>query len=92
MISHDPGAIEGMERAERAVHPLIVYDHMHITSGEKEDITPAAGVEITCYDSILFNGKGRVRCLPEDELMSHLSPTQKADLALVPGQKLTDKG
>lgn len=92
MISNDPKAIQAMEKAERQVHPLILYDYMHITSEQKSDITPKAGVEIPCYDSILFNGKGRVRCLPVDEMMSHLSPVQKADLALVPGQKLTDKG
>jgi FtsP/CotA-like multicopper oxidase with cupredoxin domain len=92
MISNDPAALRAMERAERAVHPLIMFDYMHITSEQKWEITPQAGVEIPCYDSILFNGKGRVRCLPEEELMSHLSPSQKGDLALVPGQKLTDKG
>ncbi|KAK2599029.1 hypothetical protein QQS21_005495 [Conoideocrella luteorostrata] len=92
MISKDRKSIQAMERAERAVHPLVLYDYMHITSEEKWDITPKAGVEIPCYDSILFNGKGRVRCLPEDEMMSHLSPVQKRDLDLVPGQKLTDKG
>ncbi|OAA34619.1 laccase [Metarhizium rileyi] len=92
LISDSPHEIQAMERAERAVRPLMIYDHMHITSGQKAAITPKAGVEITCYDSILFNGKGRVRCLPEDEIMSNLSPAQKADLALVPGQKLTDKG
>lgn len=92
LISDDAASVRAMERAERHVHPLILYDFLHMTSEQKRDITPRAGVEISCYDSILFNGKGRVNCLPEQELMSHLSPFQKAGLALVPGAKLTDKG
>ncbi|KHN94875.1 laccase [Metarhizium album ARSEF 1941] len=92
MISDDPRAVRRMEKAERAAHALMVSDYMHITSEEKSVMTPRAGVEISCYDSILFNGKGRVRCLPVAEMTAHLSPVQKADLALVPGQTLTDKG
>lgn len=85
-------AIEAMESAERKVKPLILSDYMHITSIEKWDLTPKVGVEFPCYDSIVFNGKGSVNCLPLDEMMSHLGPVQKADLDLVPGSTLTDKG
>ncbi|CEJ94329.1 hypothetical protein VHEMI09868 [[Torrubiella] hemipterigena] len=91
-ISADRYAIQAMEAAERNVKPLTIYDYMHITSKEKWQITPAAGIELPCYDAILFNGKGRIQCLPMDEMMSHLGPVQKADLALVPGSTLTDKG
>lgn len=92
LISRDPLVTAAMESAERDVRPLILYDHTHLTSEHKWAITPKAGVEITCYDAILFNGKGRVRCLPEEEMTAHLSPVQRADLALVPGEKLTDRG
>ncbi|QUC23423.1 uncharacterized protein UV8b_07664 [Ustilaginoidea virens] len=92
MIRKDEASIEVMEKAERRVQPLMMYDFMHITSERKWNITPQAGVELSCYDSLLFNGKGRVTCLPEREMMSHLGPAQEADLALVPGEKLTDKG
>ena len=88
----DAASAHDMARAVREVKPLVMYDYMHITSQEKWDITPRAGVEIPCYDALLFNGKGQVSCIPEDELMAHLGPVQKADLALVPGSKLTDKG
>lgn len=92
LISNDSKAIKAMEQAERNVEMLALYDFMHITSQEKWEITPAAGVEIPCYDSILFNGKGRVQCIPIAEMMANLGPVQKADLALVPGSTLTDKG
>jgi FtsP/CotA-like multicopper oxidase with cupredoxin domain len=92
MISDDKADVKSMERAERNSKPLALYDFMHITSHEKWDITPRAGIEIPCYDSILFNGKGRVQCLPVEEMMGNLMPVAKADLALVPGSKLTDKG
>lgn len=91
-ISSNSWAVSAMEQAERNVHPVMLYDFMHITSLEKWEITPKAGIELSCYDAILFNGKGRISCLPQSELMSHLGPVQKADLALVPGSTLTDKG
>lgn len=92
LISDDDAAVRAMEHAEEHIAPLALYDFMHITSREKWDITPRAGIEIPCYDSILFNGKGRVQCLPVEDMMANLMPVQKADLALVPGSKLTDKG
>ncbi|KAK2590394.1 hypothetical protein QQS21_011931 [Conoideocrella luteorostrata] len=85
-------SIKAMMRAERRAHPLILYDMMRTMSQSKWNIVSKTGVELTCYDSILFNGKGRIQCLSENQMTSNLSPLQKGYLALVPGQKLTDKG
>ncbi|KAG6001556.1 hypothetical protein E4U21_004096 [Claviceps maximensis] len=92
LISQTAADVAAMRRAERHVRPLILYDYMHLTSEERLDITPRAGVETSCYDSVLFNGKGQVTCLPEEVMMANLSPVQRRLLDGVPGAKLTDKG
>jgi hypothetical protein len=81
-----------MEEAEENVVPLAIADFTHITSADKWDMTLKAGFEDSCYDSILFNGKGSVQCLPADEVSANLSPDQKTYLGLVPGSSMTDKG
>ncbi|KAH6874753.1 multicopper oxidase-domain-containing protein [Thelonectria olida] len=91
-ISDDADAVHAMEEAEDKVVPLAIADFTHITSGDKWDMTLKAGFEDSCYDSILFNGKGSVQCLPADEISANLSPDQKTYLGLVPGSSMTDKG
>ncbi|KAH7325751.1 Cupredoxin [Stachybotrys elegans] len=91
LITNSSRAVRAMERAERHVQPLLVSDVTHLTSGDKQDITVAAGIEITCYDSVVFNGKGSVQCLPEEEVAAHLSPVQQMYLSLIPGLTMTDK-
>ncbi|CAM1500525.1 Fc.00g096870.m01.CDS01 [Cosmosporella sp. VM-42] len=90
-ISIDASTLLALEEAEQHVVPLVISDFVHLTSNAKWDMTLAARFEDSCYDSILFNGKGRVRCLPEDEVTSHLDDLQKAYLATVPGAAMTDK-
>ncbi len=81
-----------MVAAEKNSKAVAVFDLMHITSEEKWEITLASGIEIPCYDRILFNGKGQVQCLAAVDMQANLTPPQKGDLALVPGSTLTDKG
>lgn len=91
LISSDPAAIAAMIKAERNVKPIAIADLNHFTSEEKWSIALASGVEDSCYDSILFNGKGSVQCLPAAEVAANLSDDQKAYLALGNATSMTDK-
>ncbi|KEY70202.1 hypothetical protein S7711_03421 [Stachybotrys chartarum IBT 7711] len=92
MISDDPQAVLAMEAAEMQVRPLLVTDWMHLTSDDKWAITVDAALEMPCYDAILFNGKGRVQCLTEEQIEAHISQGQRDNLDLVEGSTFTDKG
>ncbi|KAJ4165921.1 hypothetical protein LMH87_007524 [Akanthomyces muscarius] len=92
LISPTAGNVSALMAAEKSSKAIAVFDLMHITSQEKWEITLASGIEIPCYDRILFNGKGRVQCLAADEMQANLTPPQKGDLALVPQSTLTDRG
>ncbi|KAH7149130.1 multicopper oxidase-domain-containing protein [Dactylonectria estremocensis] len=91
LISEDINVRRAMKEAERNVVPLVIADFTHLTSDAKWDMTLATGFEDSCYDSILFNGKGSVSCLPEDEITSFLNDQQKGLLAIVPGASVSDK-
>ncbi|KAM5352708.1 hypothetical protein ACJ41O_005430 [Fusarium nematophilum] len=91
LISEDEKTLCAMEEAESRVIPLVISDFVHLTSDEKWDMALAAGVEDSCYDSVLFNGKGRVECLPEEVISENLNEIQKMYLSLVPGSSFTDK-
>ncbi|XWW92692.1 hypothetical protein V2A60_000617 [Cordyceps javanica] len=84
--------VSAMLRAEELSMAVAIFDLMHITSMEKWNITLASGIEIPCYDRILFNGKGRVQCLAAADMQASLTAAQLKDLALVPGSALTDRG
>ncbi|GAM82783.1 hypothetical protein ANO11243_007690 [Dothideomycetidae sp. 11243] len=91
LISPDSGAVNAMIEAERNVKPLIITDFNHFSSEQKWEMSLAAGLEDSCYDSILFNGKGSVQCLSADEVAQNLSPPQKHLLSLFPNSTMTDK-
>jgi FtsP/CotA-like multicopper oxidase with cupredoxin domain len=91
LISSNPTAVAAMVDAERNVKPLAITDLNHFTSEEKWNMALASGIEDSCYDSILFNGKGRVQCLPGAEVAANLSEDQKAFLALGNETAMTDK-
>lgn len=91
LISSDPRAIDAMVEAEKNVKPLTIIDFNHFNSSQKWDMSLAAGLEDSCYDSILFNGKGSVQCLPADEVAENLSAAQKLILGMFPNSTMTDK-
>ncbi|KAL7952467.1 Cupredoxin [Trichoderma compactum] len=91
LISSDPKAIAAMVDAERNVKPIAIADFNHFTSQEKWNIALASGVGDSCYDYILFNGKGHVQCLPSAEVSANLSDDQKAFLAMGNVTVMTDK-
>lgn len=92
MISPDPQVQQRLREAEKGATPLLISDFTHLTSDEKWDMTQKAGLEISCYDSVLFNGKGSVQCQSLNDLELRLSQIQRGYLATVPGASITDKG
>ncbi|KAL3608615.1 hypothetical protein FPOAC2_03620 [Fusarium poae] len=92
LISEDEHTVYKIKEAVEKVKPIVISDFVHLTSEEKWDMTVAAGIEDSCYDSILFNGKGRVECLDKDVVNANLNEIQKTYLGLVPGgAEFTDK-
>lgn len=92
LISGDPHVRQLLEEAEQTVTHLLVSDFTHLTSEEKCHMTLSAGLEISCYDSILFNGKGSVNCPNQEDLEKHMGQSRRDYLDTVPGASLTDKG
>ncbi|OAA66283.1 laccase [Cordyceps fumosorosea ARSEF 2679] len=92
LIDPAAAASRAMERAAHTARTLAVFDLLRVTSEEKWAVTLASGIEIPCYEKLVFNGKGRARCLPAELMSANLTPVQKADLALIPGSSLTDRG
>ncbi|OLN87052.1 Laccase-1-like protein 3 [Colletotrichum chlorophyti] len=91
LISSDAAAIHAMEQAEKKVVPLVLADHRHMVSEEVHDLSSAANVQFTCYDSFLFNGKGSVQCRSAEEREALLTQERRDVLANVAGAQLTDK-
>ncbi|RGP64827.1 hypothetical protein FSPOR_7763 [Fusarium sporotrichioides] len=92
LISEDEHTVHKIKEAVEKVKPIVISDFVHLTSDEKWNMTVAAGIEDSCYDSILFNGKGKVECLDKDVVDANLNEIQKAYLELVPGgAEFTDK-
>jgi FtsP/CotA-like multicopper oxidase with cupredoxin domain len=91
LISKEKNALRAMEEAERKVTPLMITDLTRMASHDKWNLTMKAGLEMTCYDALLFNGKGRVECIPEPEVKAHINPQMERLLALAPGSSFTDK-
>ncbi|KAJ6437242.1 multicopper oxidase [Purpureocillium lavendulum] len=82
LISSDAASQRAMEAAEAKAYPLLISDLTRLESTTKWKMSEEAGIEVSCYDALLFNGKGRVRCLPPDEMAAKMSPTTQRDLAL----------
>lgn len=91
LINSDQGQVEEMQRAERSVSPIVISDNIHLDSRERWELTVASGIEISCYDALLMNGKGSVKCLDPEEVKKHITPQQQALLDLIPGETFTDK-
>jgi FtsP/CotA-like multicopper oxidase with cupredoxin domain len=92
LISSDSAAQAAMENAERNTQPLLITDWLRLTSEEKHNLTLKSGMEIPCYDAMLFNGKGNIECLPPNVMNANMGLGQRTNLAVVPGAQLTDKG
>lgn len=91
LISESDSAVEAMERAEREALRVLMSDHRHITGSEAWELTQMAGYDPMCWDSILINGKGRVRCMEPGEAEELLTEDQRKLLAEM-NATMTDKG
>ncbi|KAK1589870.1 multicopper oxidase [Colletotrichum navitas] len=91
LISSDGAAINAMEKAEKKVVPLVLSDHRHMISEEVTKLSAAANIQFSCYDSFLFNGKGKVTCRTPEEIDALLTPERKDVLANLAGARMTDK-
>lgn len=89
LISDAADDISAMEKAELAPHPLIVSDWKAITFEELFDMEEASGLDITCPDTIIVNGKGSVQCPGIDFINSFVTPQLAT---ILNGSQLTAKG
>jgi FtsP/CotA-like multicopper oxidase with cupredoxin domain len=89
-ITNSTAALYAMLKAEKKVMPLVLSDFRHATSQATWDVTVKAGFEFPCYDSVLINGKGSVRCRSKEEIEPLLSAEQQMLLGAF-NASLTDK-
>ncbi|CAG8925708.1 unnamed protein product [Penicillium salamii] len=88
-ISNDSLARTQIQRAIQTPKLLMISDWFHNTSEELRDIALSANIDTLCVDSILINGKGRVRCVDPGYLSSLIPPPLSP---LLQGQNFTAKG
>lgn len=92
LISESDAAVEAMERAESKAPPLVLAEHRHVTGRTAWELTQRARFDPACWDSILVNGKGRVRCMASGVAENLLSEDQREMLADLGDFLMTDKG
>ncbi|KAK4120744.1 multicopper oxidase [Parathielavia appendiculata] len=92
LITTDKNALKAIERAAAGSQPLMVFDFRHMPSQDIAVITKAAGIELPCYDSLLFNGKGSVDCWSPEYIAFVLTSDQKTYLGLGNATSFTAKG
>ena len=90
-ISNSSLAIETMKRADDVAYPLLLSDFRNLTGSEAWTLTQAAALDPACWDSILINGKGSVRCPDPAEIDKLLSDLQRKQLSKL-NLNMTDKG
>ncbi|OQE38914.1 hypothetical protein PENCOP_c007G01199 [Penicillium coprophilum] len=89
MISNDTRAHFQINNAIRDPELLMISDWFHNTSEELRDIAVSANIDTLCADSILINGKGRVRCV-DSAYLTTLTPAPL--VPLLQGKNYTEKG
>ncbi|KAK3358726.1 multicopper oxidase-domain-containing protein [Lasiosphaeria hispida] len=92
LISQDEKVIKAIDHAAKNPRPLLLADHRRRTADDIVNLSHQAKTELPCFDSILFNGKGSVNCIPADELTSLLTPQQANVLKANNVTNLTPKG
>ncbi|KAH8700053.1 multicopper oxidase-domain-containing protein [Phaeosphaeriaceae sp. PMI808] len=84
--------VKELEEAEATARPLMVSDWRHRTSEMTQNDQLTSGIESAiCMDSLLFNGKGEVQCLPRKEIDAYIDPGL-APILKANNLQLTDKG
>ncbi|KOS23009.1 Laccase-1 [Escovopsis weberi] len=94
LIDDDCHIVQELVEAAQNPHNLIVTDWFHLPSDDILSMSDAAKFEDGCFDSFLFNGKGRVICQSPEELAKSATPIMQQALNTVKDQNLTltDKG
>ncbi|KAK3360615.1 multicopper oxidase-domain-containing protein [Lasiosphaeria hispida] len=92
LISSDPKTLQDIEKAAKNPTTLVLSDFRHMPSYQIDALERASNVEFTCYDSILFNGKGSVDCWPPEKIASLLTAQQKGFLKAANLTSFTPKG
>ncbi|KAJ5788527.1 Multicopper oxidase type 2 [Penicillium paradoxum] len=89
VISDDTQAQSQINHAIQNPKLLTVSDWFHNTADELREISHAANIDTLCADSVLLNGKGRVRCVDSAYLTSQVPPSLAY---LLQGMNYTAKG
>ena len=92
LISQDETVISAIDLAAKEPYPLLLADHRHRTAEDIVALSHAANTELPCFDSILFNGKGSVNCIPAEERLTLLTPQQANTLKANNVTNFTPKG
>lgn len=92
LITSDEKSLKAIEKAAAKPYPLLISDFRHTTSYDIYRITREADIELTCYDSILFNGKGSVECWSPEKIRSLLTEQQQGILRAGGADNFTPKG
>lgn len=92
LISSDPSTLSAIQKAVDNVRPLMLSDWSKYTGSQRADFTVRSGIVDLCYDSLLFNGKGNVRCYSPAELQAVITPAQRPGLSVANATGLTAKG
>ena len=90
-LSAIPGDVAAIAKAAKKPRQLLIGDWRKQTSTEIIKIEHEANMEIPCYDSILFNGKGSTICWDEATIKSLVTPQQQNTLNAA-GGNMTAKG
>lgn len=77
-ISNDLRALASLRRAEEHPQLVTISDWTHVTSAELIQIQNDTNQDVYCTNSILFNGRGRVNCLTEEQQHQELAPPFQA--------------
>ncbi|KAK3365614.1 Cupredoxin [Lasiosphaeria ovina] len=92
LVSKDAKALAAIQKAAANPKPLMLSDYRHTVSDDTNAIQQASGIELTCLDSILLNGKGNVNCWSAQKIASLLGPDQLAFLQLANVSSFSVKG
>jgi len=90
-LSVIPGDVDAIAKAAKKPRQLLVGDWRKKTSQEMMQIEHEANMEVPCYDSILFNGKGSTICWSADVIKGLVTPQQQNILTLA-NVSMTAKG
>jgi FtsP/CotA-like multicopper oxidase with cupredoxin domain len=86
-----PGDVDAITKATRKPRQLIIGDWRKKTSTEMMKIEHDANMEVPCYDSIVFNGKGSTICWDAATIEGLVTPQQRNTLNAA-GGNMTAKG